>query len=410
MEPIILVEVFALFLLAKLAGEVFERLRQPPVIGELLVGVIIANTFIFDLLHLKENMEYFELLAELGVMVLLFTVGLETRLSDLSTVGRVATQVAVLGVVVPFGLGAACMLFLGEATEVALFIGAAMVATSVGITARVLADLRVTGAIESRVILGAAVIDDVLGMMVLTVVSGMAGAEHSLVDTAVVISIAVAFVLATMYLGGRIVRRLAGDGHRKVDGVRIPVAGKDRLGALRQRNAPFVVALVICFGLSAVAQYMGLAAIIGAFVAGMAFAEVREKHALREKMDPVNDLLVPFFFVHIGLMVNLGAFWPVLGLALVITVLAVVGKVVGCGLGALSLGRRGATTVGIGMMPRGEVGIIVAMVGLSLNTIPDEMFSVVVFMSIVTTLLAPPLLVWSIRRGGATGPAVTVRT
>jgi len=406
----ILVQIFVIYLLAKLAGEAFERLRQPAVIGELIVGVVIANTFVFDWLGLGASMDIFSVLAEIGVIVLLFSVGLETRISDLSKVGKVATLVAVLGVVVPFGLGFAYMLWQNHGTSVAMFIGAAMVATSVGITARVLADIKATDSMESRVILGAAVIDDVLGMIVLTIVSGMGGVEHSMVDTAVVIAIAVAFVVAVMFLGGRIVRRLAGDGHRQIDGVRIPVAGKDRLAALRQKNAPFVVALIICFGLSALASYLGLAAIIGAFLAGMAFAEVREKYALREKMDPVNDLLVPFFFVNIGLMVHLGEFAPVAGIAVVITVLAVLGKLVGCGLGALSLGRRAATTVGIGMIPRGEVGIIVAMVGLSLHTIPNTMFSVVVFMSIVTTLLAPPLLIWSLKRGRAEPPPVTDRT
>jgi Kef-type K+ transport system membrane component KefB len=404
MDPIILVEIFALFLLAKLAGELFERMRQPPVIGELLVGMIVANTFVFDLLRLKENMEYFELLAELGVMVLLFTVGLETRFSDLSKVGRTSLWVASLGVAVPFGLGFALVMGLYGAFSEAMFVGAAMVATSVGITARVLSDLKMTEAAESRVILGAAVIDDVMGMMVLTVVSAMAGGTFSLADTVVTLVLAVGFVVAAMLLGGRIVRALTGTRAKEVYGVKIPLAGKDRLSALRHKNAPFVFALIMCFGLSALANYLGLAAIIGAFVAGMAFAEVREKYALREKMDPVNDLLVPFFFVNIGLMVNLADFTPVLGLAIVVTVLAVIGKLVGCGLAALPMGRGPALVVGVGMVPRGEVGIIVAMVGLSLNTIPNSMFTVVVFMSIATTMIAPPMLVWAVRRCAAPEP------
>ena len=405
MIEVILVEIFVIFLLAKLAGEAFERMRQPAVIGEIIVGIIIANTVAFNWLQLEHSMDIFAVLAELGVIVLLFSVGLETRISELAKVGKTATMVAVVGVLVPFGLGFSFIMVMYGKTIEAMFIGAAMVATSVGITARVLADLKVTGSIESRVILGAAVIDDVLGMMVLTIVSGMGGSEHNLTDTVVVIVLALAFVLAAMFLGGRIVRSLTGTNEKRVLGVNIPIAGKDRLGALRQRNAPFVVALIICFGLSALASYLGLAAIIGAFLAGMAFAEVREKYALREKMDPVNDLLVPFFFVNIGLMVHLGEFAPVLGVAIVITVLAVVGKLVGCGLAALPLGKKQAMTVGIGMMPRGEVGIIVAMVALSLHTIPNSMFTVVVFMSIATTMLAPPLLVWSFKRSARSEPA-----
>jgi Kef-type K+ transport system membrane component KefB len=394
----ILVQIFVIFLLAKLAGEIFERLHLPAVIGELLAGILIANTAIYSWLNLSDSVDIFDLLAELGVIVLLFSVGLETRMSDLRKVGRTATLVALFGVLIPFGLGFSFILMVEGSTVEAMFIGAAMVATSVGITARVLGDLKATGTLESRIILGAAVIDDVMGMIVLTIVSGLGGGKHSLADSALVISLAVAFVIATMFLGGRIVRQVTGTDPRKVDDKGRPVEVKDRLAALRHRNAPFVVALIICFGLSALAFYLGLAAIIGAFLAGMAFAEVREKYALRERMDPVNDLLVPFFFVNIGLKVNLGEFQGVLWLAVAITVLAIIGKIVGCGLAAMPMGRPSSLIVGIGMMPRGEVGIIVAMVGLSLNTISNSMFSVVVFMSLATTLIAPPLLTWSIRR------------
>ena len=398
MDAFILVEIFVIFLLAKLAGEAFERLRQPAVIGELLVGIIIANTVVFDWLRLSESMEIFDVLAELGIIVLLFTVGLETPISDLARVGKTATMVALLGVIVPFALGFAFILAFAGAMVEALFVGAAMVATSTGITARVLADLKATGSPEARIILGAAVIDDVMGMIVLTVVSGMSGGTLNMADMAVSIALAVAFVLTAMLLGGRIIRSLSGVGAKEVYGVKIPLAGKDRLSALRQKNAPFIVALILCFGLSALANYLGLAAIIGAFLAGMAFAEVRDKYALREKMDPVNDLLVPFFFVTIGLQVHLGEFVPVLGVAMVITVLAVIGKFLGCYFASLGMGKRSATIVGIGMVPRGEVGIIVAVVGLSLSAIPNSMFSVVVFMSIATTIIVPPLLVWSFKR------------
>jgi Kef-type K+ transport system membrane component KefB len=368
------------------------------VIGELLVGIIIVNTFKFDWLQLSGSMEIFDVLAELGIIVLLFTVGLETPISDLARVGRTATMVALLGVLVPFALGFTFILAYAGAMVEALFVGAAMVATSTGITARVLADLKATGSPEARIILGAAVIDDVMGMIVLTVVSGMSGGTLNMADMAVSIAVAVGFVIAAMVFGGRIIRSLSGMGSKEVYGVKIPLAGKDRLSALRQKNAPFIVALILCFGLSALANYLGLAAIIGAFLAGMAFAEVRDKYALREKMDPVNDLLVPFFFVTIGLQVHLGEFVPVLGVAMVITVLAVIGKFLGCYFASLRMGKRSATIVGIGMVPRGEVGIIVAVVGLSLSAIPNSMFSVVVFMSIATTIIVPPLLVWSFKR------------
>ncbi|MGQ9583387.1 MAG: cation:proton antiporter [Thermoplasmatota archaeon] len=396
----ILVKLFAIFLAAKLAGELSERVRVPSVVGEVLVGVAVANTALFDWLELGGSMDVIEVLAELGVMLLLFSVGLETPLHELSRVGRVATSVAVSGVLVPFGFGLAFILAIGGSTSEAMFVGAAMVATSVGITARVLQDVGATGTVEAKVILGAAVIDDVLGMVVLTLVSAMGATGHglTLADTAIVIGMAVGFVLAVMVLGGRIVRHLASGGGGRGAG--------DRLAKLRQRNAPFAFALTICLGLSALAQFFGLAAIIGAFLAGMAFAEVRDRYALREKMDPVVDLLAPFFFVHIGLMVSVSQFQPVVAVAAIVTALAVAGKLVGCGLASLSLGARSATVVGIGMVPRGEVGIIIAMVGLSLHTIPNSMFSVVVFMSVATTLAAPPLLVWALARAraGAAGP------
>ena len=398
MIEIVLVQIFVVFLLAKLAGEAFERMHQPAVIGEILVGIIIANTFLFDSLQLSTSTQLFDVLAEIGIIVLLFTVGLETPISELARVGRTATLVALLGVLVPLGLGFAFILALTGAMVEALFIGAAMVATSTGITVRMLGDLKLSGSPEAHIIMGAAVIDDVMGMTVLTIVTGMSGGKMNLTDMVVSITIALVFVIFMMMMGGRIVKRLTGTQEKEVYGVKIPLSHRDRLAALRQRDAPFIVALILCFGLSAVATYVGLAAIIGAFLAGMAFAEVKGKYQLCEKMDPVGVFLVPFFFVNIGFKVHLGEFVPVLGVAVAVTILAVIGKFIGCYAASIRMGRRSATIVGIGMVPRGEVGIIVAMVGLSLSAIPNSMYSVVVFMSIATTLVAPPLLMYAYRK------------
>jgi Kef-type K+ transport system membrane component KefB len=389
----ILTDLFIMFLLAKLAGELFERLDQPAVIGELLVGIAIGPYALgwvgvptpetVEALHSQELAEeavqiVFEVFAELGVIILLFLVGLETRLSDILRVGGRAGAVAVAGVVVPFSLGYLFVAQLGHPTIEAVFIGTAMVATSVGITARVLADLGHLQSSEARIILGAAVIDDILGMIMLAIVGALGrGDDLSLGSIGLIAAQAIAFTAFVALAGRHAVRRWS-----------------VHLQRLRIRNAPFVVAVLIMLGLASLAAQIGLAAIIGAFLAGMVFAELREQYELEHQALPLYEFLVPLFFVITGTQVNWRLFLdgPLLGLALVVTLLAIVGKVVGCGAGAASLGWRSAAIVGVGMAPRGEVGLIVANVGRSLGVIPDAMFSIVVIMSVLTTLVVPPIL------------------
>ncbi len=389
----ILVQLFVLFALAKGIGELFERLKQPPVVGEILAGVLIGPSGViitnylfgpdaanwFAGLHLYEG-EVLATLAELGVIVLLFTVGLETKFSDLKKVGFTATLVAVLGVVVPFALGGSYILAVTGLRIEAMFIGAAMVATSVGITARVLTDLDVVNAVESRIILGAAVIDDVLGMIVLTLVIGVSSGELSMMHIAQVVILALLFVFILMLMGGRVVKK-----------------SEVILEKIKFKDAPLAAALMVCFAISALAMHIGLAAIIGAFLAGMAFAEINEKYHLNLKMGPINTFLVPFFFVLTGAKVDISTFGAVAVVAVVITVLAIIGKLVGCGLASLKLGRESAFIVGAGMIPRGEVGIIVAVIGLTSGAISLEMYSVVVIMAIATTLVSPPMLKWGFK-------------
>jgi len=391
----ILIQLFVLYALAKGLGELFERLKQPAVVGEIIAGIIIGPSGILlanylfgaeiasslESLHLYEG-EVLSTLAELGVIVLLFTVGLETKFSDLKKVGFLATLVAVLGVVVPFGLGAAYILLTTGHNVEALFIGAAMVATSVGITARVLTDLDVIYSVESRIILGAAVIDDVLGMIVLTLVIGISapGGGISILHIAQVIIIALLFVFIMMLMGGKVVRK-----------------SEKYLEKMKFKDAPLAAALMVCFGLSAVAMHIGLAAIIGAFLAGMAFAEINEKYHLGLKMSPINTFLVPFFFVLTGTRVDISTFGTVAVTATIITVLAILGKLVGCGLASIKLGKESAFIIGSGMVPRGEVGIIVAVIGYTAGAISSELYSVVVIMAMVTTLVAPPMLKWGFK-------------
>ena len=394
----VIVQLFAIFLAAKAFGGIASMLKMPSIIGEIGAGVFLANTFLRDSLHLGSDIEFLEIIAELGVVFLIFTVGLETPFDEMKRVGGISLVVAVLGVIVPFAAGFGLMWYLGAPTLEGLFIGAALVATRVGITARVLADMGVIGRPESRIILGAAVIDDVLGLTILTIVEAMAGGGLSAFDVGILVLQAVAFVLALMYFGGRVVRRVLSSQSTLAD----------RFEWTSPRGNLFALAMIVCLGLSALAAQIGLAAIIGAFLAGMAFAAHDKRHDLVERFEGVTQFTVPFFFAFIGLQLDLAATWQVAGLAAVVTILALATKVIGCGLGAMKLGRKSALAVGIGMMPRGEVGIIVALKGLTLGVIPQGLYGVVVTMSLLTTILTPPLLVWIFReimRGAPPPPA-----
>jgi Kef-type K+ transport system membrane component KefB len=258
-----------------------------------------------------------------------------------------------------------------------IFVGAALVATSVGITARVLADLGALSTTVARVILGAAVLDDILGMIVLAVVSSLSAGQVNYVSLAVVAFEAVSFSLLVIFFGARVVGRF-----------------KPAVAKLRARNSAFVLSIVLCLGLSLASLYIGMAAIIGAFLAGLALSDYSAQYRLQENAHPIMEFLAPVFFVLLGAQVNLRAVAQP-GLAtmmIVVCVLAIISKLIGCGLGALSLGFKDALRIGIGMVPRGEVGLIVAGVGLRLHTISDEVYAVVLVMSMVTTLFAPPVL------------------
>jgi Kef-type K+ transport system membrane component KefB len=409
----VLADIFLMFVFAKLAGELCERIKQPAVIGEILVGVVLGpyalgwigvpTAAMVEAFHgpevaTKTLHAIYDVLAELGVIVLLFVVGLETRLSDILGVGVRAGLVAVAGVVVPFVLGFAFVdLVLGAPTIEAIFIGTALVATSVGITARVLADLGQIRSDVARIILGAAVIDDILGMIVLAIVSALGqGGTVSFGQISLIAVQALAFTAFVALAGRKAARRWS-----------------IHLERLRMRNAPFVAGVLVMLGLATVAAQIGLAAIIGAFLAGMVFAELREQYELEHKALPLYELLVPLFFVITGSRVDWRLFLdgPLLGIALAVTALAIVGKLIGCGVVSLGLGWRRATLVGIGMAPRGEVGLIVANVGASLAIISNEMYSTVVIMSLLTTLVVPPALK-ALSRGEPadpdTGPASPV--
>ena len=370
----VLAALFVVLLAAKLGDELFKRLGQPALVGEILAGVIVGPS----VLGLVEPDETLEVFAELGVVFLLFWVGLETRLSDMRDVGPTAARVGALGVVVPFAAGYGGGLALGESGATSVFVGAALVATSVGITSAVLIELGALATTAARTILGAAVIDDILAMVLLAVAVGVAGQGGvDLASIGIVVVLALGFV-AFVALGG----------------TRLVARWPDVFHAPRFSESPLLPAVILCLGLAAFAAQIGLAAIIGAFLAGMVVAETKDRHDFEEEVAPLYAFFPPFFFVFIGLEVELDAFTDVatLGLLLAVTVLAFVTKFGAAWLAARSMGPRDAVVVALGMVPRGEVGIIVAGIGATAGVVEPDLFAVIVGMSIATTLLIPPLL------------------
>jgi Kef-type K+ transport system membrane component KefB len=366
-------EMFIVFGAAKLFGELFERLKQPGIVGEILAGILIGPS----VLGWIAPGEFLNALAELGVMFLLFRVGLEVKASELAQVGGRATLVAVLGVIVPFFMGWGILLLWNAPQIEAIFVGAAMVATSVGITAQVLAAKGLMQTRAARIILAAAVVDDVLGLLVLAVVSGLARGQVRVADLVVTAVAAIGFTILVATWGTRAAETV------------VPRVRKK----LRVAEAEFALSMTLLFGLALLAVYAGVAAIIGAFLAGMALSEsVGER--VHDLAHGVTELLVPFFLAGIGLHLSLGAFGSseTLILALVILAAAILSKFVGCGAAALRLGRADATRIGIGMIPRGEVGLVVAQIGMRLGVIAEHIYGVVVFMAVATTIIAPPLL------------------
>ncbi|HYI95284.1 MAG TPA: cation:proton antiporter [Bryobacteraceae bacterium] len=358
---------------AKLLGEIFERMRQPAIVGEILAGAIVGPS----VLGWIQPNEVLTALSELGVMFLLFRVGLEVKASELMQVGGTAVTVAVLGVLAPLGLGWSIMQAWGYPQVESFFVGAAMVATSVGITAQVLAAKGLLHLQSSKIILGAAVIDDILGLIVLAIVSSAAKGQLRVFEILATAVAAVGFTVIVAKWGTTAMQRF------------VPKAES----RMKASEAQFNVALVLLFALSVLAIYAGVAAIIGAFLAGMALAE-SVSHRVHDLTHGITEMLVPFFLAGIGLHLDVAAFADqrLLILAIVILIAAVLSKLIGCGVGAIGLGSKEMIRIGCGMVPRGEVGMVVAQLGLSMQVIEKPVYAVVVFMAVATTLVAPALL------------------
>jgi Kef-type K+ transport system membrane component KefB len=390
-----------ILLAAKLGGDLAVRVGQPAVLGELLVGVLLGNLVLvgFDGLEPIASDEHVEMFARVGVLVLLFEVGLESTVGQMLKVGWSSLLVATLGVVAPFALGwgVGAWLLPEQSSYVHAFLGATLTATSVGITARVLKDLGSSQSNEARIILGAAVIDDVMGLVILAVVVGVISAADrgetlAASDIALTLGKASGFLIGSLVLGALLSRKL----FSLASGLRAP-------------SVLLAVALAFCFSLAWLANFIGLAPIVGAFAAGLILEEAhyrdftdRGEHGIEELIHPISAFLVPIFFVLMGMRTDLASFAQpgVLGLAAALTVAAIIGKQV-CSLGVIAKGVN-RFAVGIGMIPRGEVGLIFANIGLALTVggqriVDDGTYSAVVVMVIVTTMATPPALKWSLR-------------
>jgi Kef-type K+ transport system membrane component KefB len=370
----VLFDLFVVLLAAKIGDELFKRIRQPTLIGEILAGVAIGPA----VLGLVEPSETLEVFAELGVVFILFWVGLETRLGDLLKVGGSAAGVGVLGVVVPFAGGYAVAAATGEDTAASFFFAAALVATSVGITSAVLVELGALRTRAGRTILGAAVIDDILAMLVVAVATSVAaGGGADLGQLVVTAATSLAFVGFFAFGGTRFMQRYPA------------ILQKPRFS-----ESPLLPAVLLCFGVAALAAEVGLAAVIGAFLAGMIVAETKEQHPIEDEVEPLYAFFAPFFFAFVGIQLDLDAYADARTLAAVavVTLLAVVTKVLGAYVGARGLGRGEALFVAVAMVPRGEVGIIVAGIGVGLGVLSGEAYAILIGMAILTTVVAPPAL------------------
>jgi Kef-type K+ transport system membrane component KefB len=374
----LLLALIAIFVAAKLFGELAERLGQPAVLGELLGGVLIG---VSGLRLVDPHDVTIHLLSELGVILLLFLIGLETDLRKLMQVGGSATAVAVVGVALPFLGGAALGHLLGFRIMVAVFLGAALTATSVGITARVFSDLGHLQDREAQVVLGAAVVDDIIGLVLLTVVGTLAGGgELTFLGIGRILLTAFGFVILAIVIGSQLAPMLI----RAID-------------RIEMKRGLFFASIVFAFLLAYIASRVGSAIIIGSFAAGLVLARTRRGKDIEHEVHDVAQFFIPIFFVVVGAAVDLRSINPFDGdarrflwIGLALTAIGVAGKVA-AGYVVWHKGMR-RIVIGVGMIPRGEVGLIFAQIGLSTKLISGGMYSAVALMVMLTTFIAPPLL------------------
>jgi Na+:H+ antiporter len=375
----VLFQLFVLLAATKIGDEVFKRLGQPTLVGEILAGVIVGPALLGWYAITPET----ELFAQIGAVLLLFEVGVHTRVGDLVRVGGTAFLVATLGVVLPFVGGFAAATALGLPIVGSIFLAAALTATSVGITSRALDHLGALGTISGRIVLAAAVVDDVLAMLIVAVAVGLASGGLDVVQVLLTLGLAAAFIGIVLAAGTGILSRRP-----------------SLLTQPRFAETPFLPGMIVMLGLAALSAAIGLAAIIGSFLAGMVVGESAEREALEQETAPVAAFFTPFFFGFVGAQIDPTVFSSGATVALLvgITALAIVTKFAGSFLGALRTGRRRATLIGWAMVPRGEVEIIVAGLALAAGAFGADLYAVVVGMVVITSLLVPPLMAPLVRR------------
>ena len=376
----ILLQIFLAFTVARLLGRLFGRFGQPAVIGELLAGALLGPQ-ILDLVH---ESEFLEALSGLGVIMLLFMAGVETHVRELYEVKFTAAKVAVLGAVLPFAAGLGVGWLFGFSRDENLFVAVALMATSVGITIRVLQDLGLHKRKSVRIILGAAVLDDILGLFALGIVGAVALGEANVLELGLLAVETVIYVGGILWLGPQLVTRASA------------ALGKISVTVL------FEVGVILMLGLSLLADTIGLAAIVGAFLAGLIIAEMRQHTEVEDRFEPLAWFFVPFFFVLMGTYVDLKAFTDpgVLLEIAALSIVAITTKYVGSLLGARRESALVAREVGVGMIPRGEVGIVVAGIALGTGVMSDNIYAAVIGMVLVTTIVGPFLIKLGYGRGG----------
>ena len=375
----VLFQLFVLLAATKIGDELFKRLGQPTLVGEILAGVIVGPALLGWYAITPET----ELFAQIGAVLLLFEVGVHTRVGDLVRVGGTAITVAVLGVALPFLGGFGVASALGLPLEGRVFLAAALTATSVGITSRALNQLGALKTGSGRIVLGAAIIDDVLAMLIVAAAIGVTTGGVDAGEILLTLGLAGAFIGIVVVAGTGILSRRP-----------------SLLTAPRFAETPLLPGMIVMLGLAALSAAIGLAAIIGAFLAGMVVGESAERDALEQETAPIAALFTPFFFGFVGAQIDLGVFATpaTVALLVVITALAIVTKFAGSFLGALRVGRHRALLIGWAMVPRGEVEIIVAGLALSAGAFGPDLYLIVVGMVVITSMLVPPFLPPLVRR------------
>ncbi|MBU1159017.1 MAG: cation:proton antiporter [Candidatus Thermoplasmatota archaeon] len=383
-------ELTFLLAVALVAAFLFTRFGQPKAIGYIVVGVFIGPSVLNIIQGGADGEsglpESIMMLAEMGAIILLFMIGLECDLKEIYT--KKSIMIALGGVIVPWVAGYGTALLFGYDAE-AVFIGVTLVATSVAVTASVLAELGLIGTPVAYAIVGAAVVDDILGMVVLGISKSLGSGEFDMIGIGILVVVAVLFVVLGAWIGSKFLAKLVFNvqisGYRR----KMPMSG-------------FILALAIAFMYAFIAEAIQISAIVGAFVAGTAFSGSALRDGFRKGTQYLEALFVPLFFVSLGTAVNLGSMWDTIVFGIVLTLVAFASKIIGCAIPAYYTGMKkwDAISVGVGMTPRLEIAFIIAYYGLTKDLIGVDVYSVVVFMGLATALLAPPILKRTLKLGG----------